>query len=488
MAISDVFKINQIKLERDQAIYARDQLLYERDQLLQQAAQLRYERDQSSQDAALLRSTLAETDHMQFYQLKQAIAELTAQRESIRQSVNVTAYEINQAKEQLHLSFVAYDRDMQQKRATIQADLDGLHKQIEQRRSELVVLEDELLLQSFGLYTPRYDLSNSEAYKQRIEQVRREQAAKVKQGLAAHCPTNWTVNNSLKEGQKMIKDYTKLIIRSFNNECDSTIINVKFNNIDSLEKKIRKAFETLNKLAVTMNILLTNEYLNSKLEELYLCYEYQLKKQREKEEQRALREQLREEAKLLREMEEIKIKLAKEERHFIKALESIESQLLKVNNEAEKNLLEQEKIAISQQLVKLEHEKQDVINREHNTRAGYVYIISNIGAFGENIYKIGVTRRLDPQDRIDELGDASVPFEFDVHALIFSDDAPALENALHRAFEARRLNMINRRREFFHVTLKEIEHVVKNHFSKPVEFAELADAAEYRQSLILRKG
>ena len=115
-------------------------------------------------------------------------------------------------------------------------------------------------------------------------------------------------------------------------------------------------------------------------------------------------------------------------------------------------------------------------------KAGYVYIISNIGAFGENIYKIGMTRRLDPQERIDELGDASVPFNFDVHAMIFSDDAPALEAALHKAFENRKLNMVNKRREFFSVTLDEIKDVVRKNFDKTVEFVDIPDAEQYRVS------
>ena len=120
-------------------------------------------------------------------------------------------------------------------------------------------------------------------------------------------------------------------------------------------------------------------------------------------------------------------------------------------------------------------------------RAGYVYIISNIGAFGENVYKIGMTRRLDPQDRVDELGDASVPFNFDVHAMIFSDDAPALENALHKAFESRKLNMVNQRREFFNVTLDEIKEVVRKNFDKTVEFVDTPNAEQYRVSLKMKE-
>ena len=129
----------------------------------------------------------------------------------------------------------------------------------------------------------------------------------------------------------------------------------------------------------------------------------------------------------------------------------------------------------------------DLDYREANQRAGYVYIISNIGAFGENIYKIGMTRRLNPQDRVDELGDASVPFNFDVHAMIFSDDAPTLENALHKAFEDRKLNMVNQRREFFNVTLDEIKEVIKKNFDKTVEFIDIPDAEQYRESLKLKE-
>lgn len=128
----------------------------------------------------------------------------------------------------------------------------------------------------------------------------------------------------------------------------------------------------------------------------------------------------------------------------------------------------------------------DIDYRQANMRAGYVYIVSNIGSFGENVYKIGMTRRLDPQERIDELGGASVPFKFDVHAMIFSDDAPALEAALHRAFEDKKVNIVNQRREFFNVTLDEIKDVVKKNFDKTVEFIDIPDAEQYRVSMKMR--
>jgi hypothetical protein len=248
-----------------------------------------------------------------------------------------------------------------------------LEREFEGKRRELVQMDEEILLQSFGFYKPRYDLLNSDAYKARLEKIRAEQEIMVKTGTAASGSTSWTVNNSRKEGERMVKDNVKLILRSFNNECDASIINVKFNNIESIEKRIRKAFETLNKLGTQMTITISPTYFELKLQELYLCHEYQIKKQQEKEEQKLLREKMREEAKALREIEEMKLKLGKE------------------------------------------------------------------------------------------------------------------ENALHKAFEGRRLNLINRRREFFHVSLEEIKQVVTTNFSKPVEFVELADAAEYRQSTALKQ-
>ncbi len=368
----------------------------------------------------------------------------------------------------------------------LQAELQSLEQQRATRQQDVVVLEDMALLQSFGLYTPRYPLQRVEDYKARLDALRASQEEAVRRGQATISPTQWMVNDSKIEGARMIADYTKLILRSFNNECDTSISGVKFSNLDATEKRIRKAFATLNALAKRLEISLTDSYLALKIEELYLYHEYQVKKQEEKEEQKLIREQLREEAKAQRDIEELKAKLVKEQRHFAKALTTVGEQLQRASSEAERALLQQEQAIIQGKLAELDVVDADIQNRERNTRAGYVYVISNLGAFGENVYKIGVTRRLDPQDRIDELGDASVPFSFDVHALIFSDDAPALENALHRAFEHRRLNRVNRRREFFHVSLDEVAGVLRQHFNKPVELTLLADATEYRQSLLLR--
>lgn len=233
-----------------------------------------------------------------------------------------------------------------------------------------------------------------------------------------------------------------------------------------------------------MSVSITPTYLKFKLDELTLAFEYAQKKQEEKEAQKALREQMREEARLQKEIEEQRKKLEKEQNHYANALERINVQL---QSDPDNSDLIAKKQELEAQALDIEKAIKDVDYREANKRAGYVYVISNIGAFGENVYKIGMTRRLDPMDRVDELGDASVPFNFDVHAMIFTDDAPTLEAALHRAFEDRKLNMVNQRREFFNVTLDEIKAVVRANYDKTVEFVDIPSAEQYRVSLKMKQ-
>lgn len=220
-------------------------------------------------------------------------------------------------------------------------------------------------------------------------------------------------------------------------------------------------------------------YFNLKQSELTLALEYQIKKQDEKEALKQARADMREQAKLQKELEEQRKKIEKEQNHYQTAYEKIKQQLV---SDPDNTDLQDKMHQLENQLSDIDKALVEVDYRQANMKAGYVYIISNIGAFGENVYKIGMTRRLDPQERVDELGDASVPFNFDVHAMIFSDDAPALEAALHRAFEDKKLNMVNQRREFFNVTLDEIKKVVRENYDKTVEFIDVPDAEQYRIS------
>lgn len=366
--------------------------------------------------------------------------------------------------------------------------LDELQQSYSQKKAELIILDDELLMQSFGLYEPLYDFATSDEYKNKLKEIRNLQKEMIKEKTAVSYFDGWVVDGSKAKGKKMTNDNIKQIIRTFNTECEAIIDKVKFNNIEAMKKRLEKSFQDLNKMNTNNRVALSCEFLATKILELNVAHEYQLKKQEEKEEQKRIREELREQAKLQKELLEAKKNITKDIKHFNNALEAIKQQLLTNElNDEDRQLLLQKQTSLEQQLTELNKNLADVDYRQNNQKAGYVYIISNIGAFGENVYKIGMTRRLDPQDRVDELGDASVPFNFDVHAMIFTEDAPALENALHKAFENKKVNMINSRREFFNVTLEEIEQVVKANYDKTVDFKKTADAEQYRETLKMKQ-
>ena len=363
-------------------------------------------------------------------------------------------------------------------------ELSSITSEINEKKKDLIQLDDEILVQEFGLYKPQFDFAKSLTYKEELAKVREIQKNLIKRKQAVTGNMNWQVNGSSSKGKKMVSDTQKLLLRAFNSECDSIVSKVKYTNFDASLERIYKLSDTISKLGSIMSISISDNYLDAKIKELELAFEYQEKKQQEKEELRAARAEQREQARLQKEIEEQRRKCEKEQTHYQTALKNILKQL--ETNPNSEDLIKK-KSEIENHLNSVEKALSDIDYREANIKAGYVYIISNIGSFGKNIYKIGMTRRLDPQERVDELGDASVPFNFDVHAMIFSDDAPALEAALHRAFEDKKLNMVNHRREFFNVSLDEIKEVVKKNFDKTVEFIDTPDAEQYRISEKIRK-
>lgn len=366
-------------------------------------------------------------------------------------------------------------------------DIEKLNRTIESKRNEIIELDEEILMESFALYKPRYNFEDSQLFKDKLDNVKKMQKEMIKYKTAVTGNQNWTVNGKKTEGKKMVNDMIKLVLRAFNNECDVAISKVKFNNIEASEKRMNTSYDALNKLGKIMQVNISNNYKILKFEELYLVHEYQLKKQEEKEEQKRIREQLREEAKLMKEIEEAKKSIYKEQKHYNNALSKLKKQYESASSDEEKKNLENKINETQNKLNEIDKNLEDIDYREANQRAGYVYVISNIGSFGQDIYKIGMTRRLEPMDRVNELGDASVPFNFDVHAMIFSDDAPKLENTLHKAFENKKVNMMNTRREFFNVNLKEIEDIVKKNHDKTIDFVELPSAEQYRGSLKMRE-
>lgn len=284
------------------------------------------------------------------------------------------------------------------------------------------------------------------------------------------------------EKKSLVNSQITQILRSFNTVCDYLFSSLTSKNYDSYHKKIIRAYETLNKIYKVDSVEITRAYLQIKLEKLNLINERAIKIEQEKALQREIKEQMKEEEKVRRELEQEEKKIAKEETQFGNEIKNLFKRLEKSQNDIEKELYADKIKELEEKVKQLEADKKDVENRKLNTRAGYVYVISNIGSFGEGIYKIGLTRRLEPYDRVKELGDASVPFEFDVHAMIFSDDAPTLESTLHRHFRDRELNKVNHRKEFFKVDIDEIEEVVKNNHNNTVEFTKIPVAEQYWES------
>ncbi len=350
---------------------------------------------------------------------------------------------------------------------------------------EVSILEEDLDFISFGIYKPHFDFDTSDRYKKEIIEIRNRQKDVIRDKNAAICLTQWEVSGSKAEGRKMTNRNIKIILRAFNGECDSAILKAKWNNVDKMEERINKAFDALNKLAEPNHIEITSQYLHLRLDELHLAHEYQEKLYEEKEEQRRIREQMREEEKVQKEIEKATKEAEQDENRYQKALEQANAELSEAHGDKVGKLNEKMKL-LEEKLKEAQENKERALSRAQLTKSGHVYIISNIGSFGENVYKIGLTRRLEPTDRVRELGDASVPFAFDVHAMIYSENAPELESGLHKIFDERRVNLVNQRKEFFKANLDEISSAVSPNNGQ-IEFTKLAEAKEYRESVAIRE-
>lgn len=366
------------------------------------------------------------------------------------------------------------------------SQLDGIIREISNKRQELIDVEDEIELQECAIYEPRYDFATSLQYKEELDEVRQYQKDMIKDKSAVIYSENWTVDGSLAKGRKMTNGNIKVILRCFNSECEAAINKIKYNNIHTIEKRIQTSFNILNQAFKTAKVAITEDYLDLKFDELYLGYEFERKKAEEKEALREQREKEREEKALQKEVENKKKKINKEITHLQKLVKELNLRLAETKDENEKNDILSQLEAANQNIKEYTDEEKELDYRLENLGAGYVYIISNIGAFGKDIFKIGVTRRLDPLERINELSSASVPFKFDVHALIFSYNAYQLETELHNKFSKNRVNKVNNRKEFFKVSIDDLEKELMNYKDLTIEFTKTPDAEEYNESLKIK--
>lgn len=359
------------------------------------------------------------------------------------------------------------------------------NKELEIKNLELQLIStsEDIEMESFSLYRPKYNFATALGYKDKLGEIRQKQKEMIKNKSAVNYFENWTVDGSKAKGRKMTNDNIRQIIRSFNNECEAAINKVKFSNIESIRKRIDNSFKQLNRLNESNKVSLSLSFLNLKHEELNLSFEYERKKQEEKEVLREQREREREEKKLLKEIQSKKKIIDKDIKHYNNMIKELENKINDLEDEKQRNALNKEIADLRANIKNKETEKEELDYREAHSSAGYVYIISNIGSFGENIVKIGVTRRLDPYERISELSSASVPFKYDVHAMVFSYEAYQLESKLHKKFNHKRINRMNMRKEFFNISINEIKEALEKYKDLTIDFTETPEAEEYRESI-----
>ena len=343
-------------------------------------------------------------------------------------------------------------------------------------------LDNSLFLQDCGIHEVNelfYRYNDSDDYKQAIQILNGKMEQMVVDGEACVCHTQWTINGSKTKGNKQTKNTIKMALRLFNAETNNYITSIGTrSNIINVAKKIQKSGDAVNRFCQTQEIELKQNYIDCKIELATLVYEQIMKKQQEKEEARRQAEIIREQEKLEREIDKEREKLAKE----IKQYQTEINRLYKTTDSNTGELTEESAQRLEELQTKIEElQERDVTLEEriHN-KAGWVYIITNDSMEG---CKIGVTRRLDPQDRIDELGSASVPFRFNKNCVIFSEDAFALESQLHKAFHSKRVNKVNNRREFFNVSTKEVEEYVRQNIDSTVQFLHDIHNEEYLLSM-----
>ncbi|MFF0636162.1 DUF4041 domain-containing protein [Nocardia sp. NPDC004151] len=333
----------------------------------------------------------------------------------------------------------------------------------------LITVDDALVLQEVGIYEYHHPLENAENYKQALAQLRADVREAVKGSEAIVVAKKFSFNNSLAEGRRLTTDLAKLMLRAYNAEAENCVRTMRAGNLDTAKRRLDKAAKDIEKLGAAMQMGVSSSYHAMRTKELELTADYMMKVQEEREIAREERERLREERKVEQELAAERERLDKEQAHYRAVLQRLSD-------------TGQDTSEIEEQLERIADAIAQNDFRAANIRAGYVYVISNIGAFGPGVVKIGLTRRLEPLDRVRELGGASVPFPFDVHAVYFSDDAVTLENELHKEFGRQRLNHANPRREFFFATPEEVRQVLAKKVGNLLDYNDSPEATQYFQS------
>ena len=382
------------------------------------------------------------------------------------------AWEADQAADHARQALQQVRTQCAEQEQGIRADLERLIKEEAALQEKLHPMRVQVKLEEAGFTEYDHPAKDSVELAAALRDLRKDVQMAVRSYSAVESLDDFEPPHTKSGRNKLAKDSARLALMAFNSQVDSIIEAASARNYEASLAKIFKAAEVVERQCTVTGVRIKPNYVELRARELQLAVDHLKAKQLEKELEKERKAELREQAKAERELQAERERLEKERQHYLNVLKTVEE----IGDEAETARLKQ-------QIIEIEKGINDVEKREANIRAGYVYVISNIGSFGERMVKIGMTRRLDPMDRVRELGDASVPFNFDVHALFFSDDAVSVETELHHRFAARRVNRINARREFFYATPAEVREALKDVAGNLLEFTEEPEAEQYRLSL-----
>lgn len=480
------------KLKRDQA--AVEKLKKTIADLNESALRARSELATSSNQVAAFKVDL-EAHERRLDDLTVAIASLNDEKAAIAARVaHLLSLEARESTmraelESLESSIRNAERNSQTVHENLSVELRDTQRKVETAKKQLSSLMGKIDLYSrvdeftrVGHFEmPNYLYETSARYQSEIKDVRERQRNLIREKSAVTYPGDLNLCTTKAMDKKILDGQVQLMLSAFNVECDLLIEKVGPANLERTLEQIEKKAEALETSCATLKCGFNTDYVELKFEECKLQFEFMLKKKEEQEEQRLIREQMREEVRVQKQYEEAVKDAEREEAKFSRLLERAREHLAQESGE-ERSLSLAKINLLEEQLREAQERSTRAKSMAEQTRRGYVYVISNVGAFGEGIFKIGLTRRLDPQERVDELSSASVPFPFDVHAMCYCEDAPALEHALHKRFSSRRVNAVNFRKEFFRVGLDEIQAAIEEMVDDEVDFTVTAKADDYFQT------
>jgi hypothetical protein len=351
---------------------------------------------------------------------------------------------------------------------------------LDQIKAQVKVLEGETAHISAGLVPPVFNIDDSEALKDSVIAHRNDQYKSITNRKATNALSNWSWFGDKREGTKMVNDYQTLLLKAFNDDFEVIRKQMRVHKIEQAEDKIIKLDEQLSRLGETANVEIAQKYVRLKIEELNTWHQELIHKDDKKAARKSQQQEIREQNKLNSVDTEaiddaISVRDSELKKAQAKAEQLAGAELAQITKMIEK---------ITAEKAKLEEKLSRATSQAQITRSGYVYVISNRGSFGKGILKIGMTRRLEPMDRVNELGDASVPFKFGVHTLAYVDNAPSVEKALHAKFNDRRVNVENDRKEFFRVGVDEVKQAMEAMFIKSDWYFNV-EAKEYDESLLI---